>query len=119
MCPSSRWLWLQAVKVTDYCPAAWWVPMRLPHMLEQLLAYTFAISAALALLNMAPVYGLDGEAALRSLLQLGEGNRPFHGDLQASKPHCTQCSFEIQKSQRHVSPSAARAKLESDVSLSL
>ena len=48
--------------------------MRLPHIIEQLLAYTFAVSAALALLNMAPVYGLDGEAALKLLLQLGEGS---------------------------------------------
>jgi len=46
--------------------------MGLPHVVEQLLAYTFSVSAALALLNMAPVYGLDGEAALKSLFQLGE-----------------------------------------------
>lgn len=47
--------------------------MGLPHIVEQVLAYMFAVSAALALLNMAPVYGLDGEAALKSLLQMGEG----------------------------------------------
>ena len=68
---------MQAVEITDYCPVAWWVPMGVPHVIEQLLAYTFAVSAALALLNMAPVYGLDGEAALRSLLQLGEPRDPF------------------------------------------
>jgi Zn-dependent protease len=62
----------QAIEVTDYAPMAWWVPMGLPHVLEQLLAYTFSVSAALALLNMAPVYGLDGEAALKSLFQLGD-----------------------------------------------
>lgn len=51
--------------------------MRLPHTIEQLLAYTFSISAALALLNMAPIYGLDGEAALRSVSQLGDGQEIF------------------------------------------
>ena len=65
---------VQAVEVTNYAPAASWVPMGLPHVLEQLLAYMFAVSAALALLNMAPVYGLDGEAALKTLLQMGEGS---------------------------------------------
>ena len=63
--------------MTDYRPACWWIPMGLPHALEQLLAYTFAVSAALALLNMAPVYGLDGEAALKSLLQLSVPSDPF------------------------------------------
>lgn len=81
----------QAVEVTDYCPAAWWVPMRLPHVIEQLLAYTFAVSAALALLNMAPVYGLDGEAALKLLFQLGEGTSygasRIRGSLQVSCTH--------------------------------
>lgn len=67
-----RFCLVQALEVSDYCPAAWWVPMRLPYVIEQLLVYTFAVSAALSLLNMAPVYGLDGEAALKSLLQLWE-----------------------------------------------
>ena len=78
----------QAIELTDYAPAAWWVPMGLPHVLEQLLAYTFSVSAALALLNMAPVYGLDGEAALRSLLQLGEPN--FRGS-----PFRTQIGIQV------------------------
>lgn len=46
-------------------------------MIEQLLAYTFSVSAALALLNMAPVYGLDGEAALKALLQMGDSGDVF------------------------------------------
>ena len=86
---ASRCGWtVQAIEVTNYAPVALWVPMGLPHMMEQLLAYTFSVSAAIALLNMAPVYGLDGEAALKSLMQMGEGgdafSRPYglHGSLR-------------------------------------
>ena len=46
------------------------VPLALPHVLEQLLAYTFAVSAALALINMAPIWFLDGEAALKAAFDL-------------------------------------------------
>lgn len=92
---------LQAVEVTDYCPAAWWVPMRLPYMIEQLLAYTFAVSAALALLNMAPVYGLDGQAALKSLLLLGEPRDPFYrasrmrGSLRVGRELVRHCIMNV------------------------
>lgn len=44
--------------------------MGLPHVIEQLLTYTFNVSAALALINMAPVFLFDGQAALDSLLGL-------------------------------------------------
>lgn len=60
-------------------------------MLEQLLAYTFSVSAALALLNMAPVHGLDGEAALKALLQMGDAGDVFphpsglHGRLRMGR----------------------------------
>eukprot|EP00850_Spirogloea_muscicola_P005282 SM000024S07744 [mRNA] locus=s24:118285:122687:- [translate_table: standard] len=42
----------------------------LPGAVEKLLLYTFNVSAALALLNIAPVYFLDGEAVLGTILQL-------------------------------------------------
>ena len=41
-------------QVTDYLPRLGLFPLRLPRMLEQLLEYTFKVSAALALINMAP-----------------------------------------------------------------
>lgn len=44
--------------------------MDLADVMKQLLEYTFAVSAALALVNMAPVYGLDGAAALILLLDM-------------------------------------------------
>ena len=95
--------------MTDYCPVAWWVPMGLPHVIEQLLAYTFAVSAALALLNMAPVYGLDGEAALRSLLQLGEPRGPVRSPQDQGKPAGGQDADQAGRHEyrhRHLCPAA-------------
>ena len=54
--------------MTDYLPRLGLFPLRLPRMLEQLLEYTFKVSAALALINMAPVIYLDGQAALDVLV---------------------------------------------------
>lgn len=45
-------------------------PVWLPHMLEKLLIYTLHVSAALALLNSAPVYYLDGEFILETIVSL-------------------------------------------------
>ncbi len=45
-------------------------PLWLPAALEQLCAYTFAVSAALALLNMLPLGVLDGGAALGAALEM-------------------------------------------------
>lgn len=42
----------------------------MPHVIEQMLAYLFKVSAALALINMAPVFYFDGQAALEALLGL-------------------------------------------------
>ena len=59
---------VQAVEMADYLPVFKWLPFGLPHGIKLLLEYTFAVSAALALVNMAPIYGLDGEAALKALM---------------------------------------------------
>lgn len=61
---------MQAVQVSDYVPKSTLIPLHLPHMFEQLLVYTFAVSAALALINMAPIWYLDGEAALIEIVKL-------------------------------------------------
>ena len=61
---------MQAVQVSDYVPKSTLIPLYLPHMVEQLLVYTFAVSAALALINMAPIWYLDGEAALMEIVKL-------------------------------------------------
>lgn len=45
---------------------------RFPNVLERLLTYTFSISAAMALLNSAPVFYLDGEAIFQTLLLMSK-----------------------------------------------
>ena len=55
--------------MTDYLPRLGLLPLSFPRIIEQLLEYTFKLSAALALMNMAPVIHLDGQAALDVLLE--------------------------------------------------
>lgn len=64
-------------------------------MLEQLLEYTFKVSAALALINMAPVIYLDGQAALDVLVAyLGDAldhslcSYVVLGNVARSRPFC-------------------------------
>ncbi|KAK9826787.1 hypothetical protein WJX81_000744 [Elliptochloris bilobata] len=57
------------VQVGDYVPRrwaarAWLAPPSAPAAISRLLAYAFSVSAAVALLNAAPVVHLDGDAAL-------------------------------------------------------
>lgn len=59
---------LGAVAVTDYLPRLGVFTLGLPRGLEQLLEYTFKVSAVLALINMAPVIYFDGQAALDNLI---------------------------------------------------
>jgi hypothetical protein len=59
-----------------------------PQQLRLALAYTASVSAALGLLNMAPVHFLDGEKALRALLLLG-GDPPA-GLPQLHRPPAQQ-----------------------------
>ena len=75
---------LQAVQVSDYVPKFNLVPLHWPHMVEQLLVYTFAVSAALALINMAPIWYLDGEAALVEAVKLRGHSEMFYSP--AAKP---------------------------------
>lgn len=51
----------------DYCV---FLPWSLPLQLETLLHYMFSFGGALAMLNLAPVYYLDGEWALKTFLNL-------------------------------------------------
>ncbi|KAK9863384.1 hypothetical protein WJX84_000295 [Apatococcus fuscideae] len=62
---------LASLDTTDYLPLVWMLPLGLPRSCELLLAYTFAVSAGIALINMAPVFWLDGEAALAAALDCG------------------------------------------------
>ncbi|CAL8462284.1 g1815 [Coccomyxa elongata] len=64
---------LRALEVTNFSPKAGWISTGLPHTIEQMLAYLFNVSAALALINMAPVFYFDGQAALDALLGLQGG----------------------------------------------
>lgn len=58
-----------SVLTTDYKPTGR-APVWLPQFLQTLLTYIVSISSALALLNMAPAYALDGQWALGALLEL-------------------------------------------------
>lgn len=64
-------------QVTDYAPRGGLAPLSAPHAAELLLSYTFVVSAALALLNAAPVAFLDGAAALDALLGLPGRQRVY------------------------------------------
>ncbi len=55
-------------QVSNYLPRLGLFALGLPRALEQLLEYTFRVSAALALINMAPVIYFDGQAALNVLI---------------------------------------------------
>jgi len=69
---------------TDYVPRSWWLSevlgfspfVKIPVHLETVLLLTAGLSAGLAVVNMLPIYGLDGyhvvEASLR-LLCVGKG----------------------------------------------
>ena len=57
-------------------------PTSFPGVVAELLLYTVSISAALALLNIVPAFGLDGEAALGAVLDMLV---PHSDYLEASK----------------------------------
>jgi len=55
---------------SDLKPRASFVPLILPHLLERCLEYIMSVSLALGVLNMAPIFMLDGEHALGAFLDL-------------------------------------------------
>lgn len=63
----------QSVHVTEYRVRFSWlrflIPPHLPSTIQQILHYICSISGALAILNIAPVYLLDGEHACKKVLQ--------------------------------------------------
>lgn len=63
----------QTVKMTEYSTRWRWMPTALhglPLMYEKFWNFMISISAALAILNLAPVYWLDGEYALKAYLHI-------------------------------------------------
>lgn len=54
--------------MTDLRPRLWLLPMSLPRHLETSLRYLYVISLAMSVLNLAPVYHLDGEWAARAFV---------------------------------------------------
>ena len=68
------------LQVTDYLPRLGLLTLGLPRVLEQLLEYTFKVSAVLALINMAPVIYFDGQAALDVLIFSIGSCSPHHDD---------------------------------------
>ena len=78
---------MQAVEVTDFVPKSSLIPLQWPHLIEQVLVYTFAVSAALALINMAPIWYLDGEAALSSAVRLRSHSDMFYSSVKQPSQH--------------------------------
>ena len=78
---------MQAMDVSDFAPKSSFIPLQWPHILEQMLVYTFAVSAALALVNTAPIWYLDGEAALSSAIKLGNHSDVFYSSVTQPSRH--------------------------------
>ena len=78
---------MQALEVSDFVPKSSWIPLQWPHMIEQLLVYTFAVSGALALINMAPIWYLDGESALSSAIRLRGHSDLFYSSVTQPSRH--------------------------------
>lgn len=78
---------MQALEVSDFAPKSSWIPLQWPHMIEQLLVYTFAVSGALALINMAPIWYLDGESALSSAIRLRGHSDLFYSSVTQPSRH--------------------------------
>lgn len=78
---------MQAVEVSDFVPKSSLIPLQWPHLIEQVLVYTFAVSAALALINMAPIWYLDGEAALSSAVRLRSHSDMFYSSVKQPSQH--------------------------------
>ena len=78
---------MQALDVSDFIPKSSFVPLQWPHVIEQMLVYTFAVSAALALINMAPIWYLDGEAALLAAVKLRGHSEIFYSSVSQPSRH--------------------------------
>ena len=78
---------MQALEVSDFVPKSSWIPLQWPHMIEQMLVYTFAVSGALALINMAPIWYLDGESALSSAIRLRGHSDLFYSSVTQPSRH--------------------------------
>ena len=78
---------MQSLDVSDFSPKSSFIPLQWPHIIEQMLVYTFAVSAALALVNMAPIWYLDGEAALSSAVKLRGHSEIFCSSVSQPNRH--------------------------------
>ena len=78
---------MQALDVSDFAPKSSFIPLHWPHVIEQMLVYTFAVSAGLALINMAPIWYLDGEAALSSAVKLRGHPDIFYSSVSQPNRH--------------------------------
>lgn len=60
-----------AVQIAEFSPRRWWLPFfSLPKLITQFLNYLASLSLALGVLNLAPVYFLDGEWACWAFISL-------------------------------------------------
>lgn len=60
---------LKVPSTSNYFPRVWFAWSELPLTLEKLLSFMISISAALGLLNLAPIFYLDGAYACSTLAQ--------------------------------------------------
>jgi membrane-associated protease RseP (regulator of RpoE activity) len=59
------------VQIAEFSPRRWWLPsFTLPTLISQFLNYLASLSLALGVLNLAPVYFLDGEWACWAFISL-------------------------------------------------
>ncbi|XP_028391704.1 membrane-bound transcription factor site-2 protease-like [Dendronephthya gigantea] len=76
-----------SVFVGTYLPVFKFLPLSLPVILETLFMYIISLSSALALLNAAPCYWLDGQWILYALVDYSLGK--YLPDVQARNTICT------------------------------
>mmetsp|Transcript_19012 Transcript_19012/g.33881 ORF Transcript_19012/g.33881 Transcript_19012/m.33881 type:complete len:220 (-) Transcript_19012:94-753(-) len=77
------------LRVGNYRPRSRWLPVSLPRALETALFYMQCVSASMALLNMAPAYGLDGAPAMQIVADwlLSDWRRPRARSRAAVLPY--------------------------------
>lgn len=80
---------LMTISVSDYQPRASLVWLQLPSVLETCLIYCVSLSGALALLNMLPVFALDGQWTFMAFTEM------YFAPLFESSPHAKGWLFNV------------------------
>jgi membrane-associated protease RseP (regulator of RpoE activity) len=76
---------LEVPDVSDFLPRTWPFSPQWPMSIERFLSYLMSISAALGLLNLAPIFYLDGAYAFQTLVDIFASSLSRHMRNQISK----------------------------------